>query len=287
MTPADKRILEQIDRWLASVDQHLKYVGLNDADYRRAQAWPPHDRPTRWILEIARQKVDSRTTMGDSRFSESLELMAFVANLVGLQNMQRFIPLAGPPGTETLAIPPTAQTSSQSTLQTIIQPTPPRPQPKPVADEPTREMPKLRTPTPSAPAVKAAAPPAAVATRAVAPPPRAPAPMTRPKPLATPMMDEEFDAPILIPQPRKETKKVAPAKPPTAEKAAESRSASTTHTPQALVVADAIRLLKWGKEWHELTELISRIANRPSAAEIRKILRTQRQHIETEAEKAG
>ena len=47
---------------------------------------------------------------------------------------------------------------------------------------------------------------------------------------------------------------------------------------------DAIRLLKWGKSWHELAELIERIAERPPAAEIRKVLRANRAEIE---EKAG
>jgi hypothetical protein len=49
------------------------------------------------------------------------------------------------------------------------------------------------------------------------------------------------------------------------------------------IVADAIRLLKWGKSWHELAELIERIAERPSAAEIRKVLRANRTEIEKAA----
>ncbi|HKE96164.1 MAG TPA: hypothetical protein VKB34_17785, partial [Povalibacter sp.] len=103
MTPADRRITELIDKWLASIDLHLKYVELSDAAYARAQQWPKHDRPTRWVLEVARQKTlelkahcETRQTMGDSRFAESLELMAFLANLVGIQHIQRFVPLADP-----------------------------------------------------------------------------------------------------------------------------------------------------------------------------------------------
>jgi hypothetical protein len=49
------------------------------------------------------------------------------------------------------------------------------------------------------------------------------------------------------------------------------------------IIADAIRLLKWGKSWHELAELIERIAERPSAAEIRKVLRANRAEIEKAA----
>jgi hypothetical protein len=49
------------------------------------------------------------------------------------------------------------------------------------------------------------------------------------------------------------------------------------------IVADAIRLLKWGKPWHELADLIARIAERPPAAEIRKVLRANKAEIETKA----
>jgi hypothetical protein len=45
-------------------------------------------------------------------------------------------------------------------------------------------------------------------------------------------------------------------------------------------MADAVRLLSWGKPWHELAELIARMADRPPLAEIRKILRTHRATIE-------
>jgi hypothetical protein len=49
------------------------------------------------------------------------------------------------------------------------------------------------------------------------------------------------------------------------------------------IVADAIRLLKWGKPWHELADLIARIAERPGAAEIRKVLRANKAEIEAKA----
>ena len=121
MTPADRRITELIDKWLASVDLHLKYVELGDAAYARAQQWPKHDRPTRWVLEVARQKIlelkghcETRQAMGDSRFAESLELMAFLANLVGIQHIQRFVPFADP----------TREVASASMSQTVEAPIP-------------------------------------------------------------------------------------------------------------------------------------------------------------------
>src|SRR5678815_2346102 len=84
MTPADRRITELIEKWLASIDLHLKYVELSDAAYARVQGWPKHDRPTRWVLEVARQKIlelkahcETRQAMGDGKFSESLEPVSY------------------------------------------------------------------------------------------------------------------------------------------------------------------------------------------------------------------
>src|SRR5262249_7314468 len=226
MTPADRRILEQIDRWLASIAQPMKDLSLSDAEYRKVQAWPPHDRPTRWILEVGRQKiqelkaqVDSRSSMGDSKFAEALELMAFVATLVGVQNLQRFIPQAG--GESTAPPAPPSNTTTQATLQTIIQPTREPPATKGAGDEPTREMPRM----PAKPAPVAAKPAAA---------PQKPA--AAPKPAVA-------ESPTLIPQ-RREAKKPAAKQ---AAKAPEGKSAP--QDPQSLVVADAVRLIKWGKEW--------------------------------------
>ena len=126
MTPADRRITELIEKWLASIDLHLKYVELSDAAYARVQAWPKHDRPTRWVLEVARQKIlelkahcETRQAMGDGKFSESLELMAFLANLVGIQHIQRFVPLADPSRTE-----PVVARSRAEGLNTTASPQP-------------------------------------------------------------------------------------------------------------------------------------------------------------------
>lgn len=241
MTPSDRRITELIDKWLASIDLHLQYVELSDAAYARAQAWPKHDRPTRWVLEVARQKVlelkaqcETRQAMGDSRFSESLELMSFLANLVGIQHIQRFIPLADPTRTD-----PGLATSQTMEAPTVIKPGPQRA--RPANDEATREMPKLKPSTAAKPAAAAQARPAAVAPKIAA--------------RAAPALSRPTGPP-----------KVA---------AADLKSK---------IIADAIRLLKWGKSWHELADLIERIGERPPAAEIRKVLRANKSEIE---EKAG
>src|SRR5215510_7039703 len=151
MTPADRRITELIDKWLTSIDLHLKYVELSDAAYARVQPWPKHDRPSRWLLEVARQKVlelkaqcETRQAMGDGRFSESLELMAFLANLVGLQHIQRFVPLADPARADT----------GPSASQTMEQPASAKQAPqraRPAGDDTTREMQRMK-PAPPAPA---------------------------------------------------------------------------------------------------------------------------------------
>ncbi|HEY7640912.1 MAG TPA: hypothetical protein VH814_14390 [Steroidobacteraceae bacterium] len=269
MTPADRRITELIDKWLASIDLHLKYVELSDAAYARVQAWPKHDRPTRWVLEVARQKIlelkaqcETRQAMGDGKFSEALELMVFLANLVGIQHIQRFVPLADPSRTEPVS-------STTATVEVVQPPRQaPAQKPRPSGDDTTREMPSIR-------ATVAATPPRAAPT----PPRAAPAP-----PRAAP-------APAAAPPPARRTdgaKPSARAAAPQARPAAPAaKNTGANADVRGKIIADAIRLLKWGKSWHELPELIERIAERPSAAEIRKVLRANRTEIEEKAAVQG
>src|ERR1022692_1940236 len=102
-TPADQRLTELLDRWLTSLELHLKYSSLDDDTYWQVQPWVEHQRPARWILDLAKQKtaalkaqVEERAKAGDARFSDALEEMMFLANLVGLQHIERFIPVAEP-----------------------------------------------------------------------------------------------------------------------------------------------------------------------------------------------
>ena len=248
MTPADRRITELIDKWLTSIDLHLRYAELGDAAYSRVQQWPKHDRPTRWVLEVARQKTlelkahcETRQALEDSKFAESLELMAFLANLVGIQHIQRFIPLADP-----------AREDKSSNTATIEAPTVIRPAPGRIpaaGDESTREMPKLITAPAAAPIRKEAQQAAG-------------APATARK--AAPPAKDEVAAPI-------------PA----------TSSPAGTLDIKVKIIADAVRLLKWGKPWHELAELIGRIADRPPVAEIRKVLRAHKSDIEAKAAKSA
>ena len=266
MTPADRRITELIDKWLTSIDLHLQYAELSDAAYARVQPWQKHDRPTRWVLEVARQKVlelkqhcETRQAMGDSKFSESLELMAFLANLVGIQHIQRFIPLADPAKADAAA----------GTSQTVEAPTvirAPTQRSRAASEEPTREMPQLKAvkakheiplldPEPSL-TVEHLLTPAAVPARSI--------PSSRPAPKINPAAAQP----------------VAKAAPKPAPEAAKPVAPLDL---KGKIIADAVRLLKWGKPWHELAELIARIAERPSAVEIRKVLRTHKAEIEKAA----
>ena len=104
MSAADRRVEELLDRWLASVELHARYLGLDDAAYAKVQDWPQHQRPTRWILDLARTRLHElkrllgeRRRLDDDGFAEALELMGFLTNLLGSEHVERFIPLAAPP----------------------------------------------------------------------------------------------------------------------------------------------------------------------------------------------
>ena len=100
-TPADQRLLELLDKWQKSLELHAKYSSLDDDSYWKIQPWAEHQRPSRWIIDVAMQKplalrtqIEERVKMGDAKYSDSLELMIFLANLVGSEHIERFIPVA-------------------------------------------------------------------------------------------------------------------------------------------------------------------------------------------------
>ena len=51
----------------------------------------------------------------------------------------------------------------------------------------------------------------------------------------------------------------------------------------ATVIADAVRFLKWGREWPQLAGLIARLADRPGERDVWTILRKHRASIESQA----
>lgn len=265
MTPAEKRVKDLIDRWITSLDLHLEYVDLNDSAYNNVQPWPVHDRPTRWVLELAKQKAlelkaafDSRLAMGDAKFAESMELMVFLATLVGIQHVQRYIPLADP------------DRHGQATMTEIDGL-------KPVG----KPAPPLQKSTPSGSMTVEAT--IAMPTRTTASPPVLTAPVaTRPAPSRPPdEVTREMPRPTLNTNPPKSAPaaqvKPTPKPTPVITAPAEIQAASEAHM---LVINDAVRLLNWGKPWHELAELVARIADRPKLPEVRRILRSHRAAIE-------
>ncbi len=259
MNPADKRLIDLVDKWLASLELHLKYSGLDDASYWRVQPWVKHERPSRWIIELARQKaqqlreqLEQRMEMGDAKFGESLELMAFLSNLVGSQHIERFIPLAEahtevdlsaapPPGAPVRAAAtarvtaPSVEATQQSAVHT---------QPRKAISDTTREMARPPAPQPSRHATAQKAEARKGATRREH---KAAAPTPKAKPEPRPSDPEREQA----------------------------------------VVADAVRLLGWGRKWHELADLISRMADRPAIPEVRRILRDHKSAIDRELDRDG
>src|SRR6187549_3651336 len=90
-----------LERWQTSLDLHAKYAALDDARYWHVQPWPRHERPQRWIIQLARKRilalkriVAQRQAEGDRAFIEGVETMGFLATLVGLTSVERVIPLA-------------------------------------------------------------------------------------------------------------------------------------------------------------------------------------------------
>jgi hypothetical protein len=221
MSAADTRVAELLDRWMASVELHARYLDLDDAEYAKVQDWPRHQRPTRWIVDLARARLkelrrdlSERQAKGDAGFAETLELMSFLTTLLGSEHIERFIPLA------------------------VAKPR-----------EPEREAPPEPAPEPARSAT--VPPPRRTAARPAAEPPAA-------RPRAT-------RAATAAPKPARTEK------PPKPDKAA------------ATVIADAARLLSWGREWPQLAGLIARLADRPPEAEVWTILRTYRAVIEAQA----
>jgi hypothetical protein len=240
-TPADQRLLELLEKWLDSLELHAKYSSLDDDSYWKIQPWVEHQRPSRWIIDLAMQKtialrhhVQERVKMGDAQYSDSLELMTFLANLVGSEHIERFIPLAQvqnerPLGREAAeSAAPVAATGATA----------------------TREMPKFL-------AAKRAPPPTGTAQVA---------------------RTERKTAAPARPAAKKPPGKVAPK----SAAAAPDRNAAS-EVARAQVIADAARLVQWGRKWYELPELIARMADRPSLPEVRRILKENKSAIDAKA----
>lgn len=249
MSTTDKRVEELLDRWLASVDLHLRYLKLDDAAYARAETWPKHQRPNALVVNLARTRLldlkrhlNERRDAGDTKFAESLELMSFLTSLLGSEHIERFIPLA------------TGKAPDSGASATV-------------------EQPRIRAVTKAAlsPASAAAAPVAAKAAQTSATHKSTTGSHKRPTRPRT--------APVSAAAPK-------PAARPGPATASPSTAKPTDATTQR-VIADAVRMLEWGREWPALAGLIARMADRPSETEIWKILRAYRADILATSRRTG
>lgn len=249
MSTTDKRVEELLDRWLASVELHLRYLKLDDAAYARAEAWPKHQRPNALVVNLARTRLldlkrhlNERRDAGDAKFAESLELMSFLTSLLGSEHIERFIPLA------------TGKAPDSGVSATV-------------------EQPRIRAETKAAvnQASTAAAPVAAKA---------APAGATRKSTTGSHKRPTRpRTAPVSAPAPK-------PAARPGPATASPPIPRPTDATTQQ-VIADAVRMLAWGREWPALAGLIARMADRPSETEVWKILRAYRADILATSRRTG
>ena len=246
-TPADQRLLELLGKWLTSLELHAKYASLDDDSYSKVQPWPEHQRPSRWIIDLANQKaltlrnsLEERIKMGDAKFSDSLELMTFLANLVGSEHIERFIPVADP-ATER-ALGPESQDAP-----TVEAPGP--------AATGTREMPKFVAGMRREPPPAGTAQVARTERKAKAPPEQSASPV---KPASAP-----------------------PGPPSSSESASAGQGPSEEVREQ--VIADAVRLVQWGRKWYELAEVIANMADRPHLTDVRRILKDNKAVIDKKA----
>ena len=137
MTPADDRVLQLLQKWQKSLDLHARYADLPEDQYWLVQPWPNHQRPTKWVVDLARQRladlqniVKTRLASADPSLSEALELMSFLTNLVGSQHVERFVPIAEPERERQLekTRAPTPANAGSTSTATVLKPVPP---PKP------------------------------------------------------------------------------------------------------------------------------------------------------------
>lgn len=300
MTPADERILKLIAKWRASLELHAGYAKLSDDQYWLVQPWPKHQRPTAWVIQLAQQRladleriVKARVTAGDNSISEALELMSFMANLVGAQNVERFVPIAeaeqerpiagvqgeapaaaGPRRTAASAAKPVAAEGKAAAGATRPGPAAARqaassPRPKPSRAGAPARGPDITDATGEMPALPASARPDTTREMPALPAPARPDATREMPALKTPA---RADSTAEMPQ---------PAELPLAADQPEAPLPEDKLDRE--VLRDAVRLLGWGREWHELPEAIARMAGRPDKARIRRILKSHQAAIRREA----
>jgi hypothetical protein len=268
-----------LERWQTSLDLHARYAALDDERYWHVQPWPRHERPQRWIIQLARKRilalkrlVAQRQSEGDRAFIEGIEIMGFLATLVGLTSVERFIPLASP----------------ETERRDVLAAKPGAPAPKPATDTSRSRAPPAARERDST--SRTAENRKAVEAGARTGEHRRTAETTRQMPalpnskvyrmLAAQRAGVPLKPPAAAPPPAPAAKRRDPARPATIKP---KKAPSTVTQTEHVVIADAVRLLGWGRQWHELAEMIARLAERPAPSEIRRILRTYRDQIDAVA----
>jgi hypothetical protein len=264
-----------LERWQTSLDLHAKYAALDEERYWHVQPWPKHERPQRWIIQLARKRilalkriVVQRQAEGDRAFIEGIEIMGFLATLVGLTSVERFIPLATH---ETERRDVLAAKPGQTTAKTA--PGKPAPLPRTIPGaEPARSS-------------RTAENRKAVETQSRTGEHKRTAETTRQMPqlpnskVYRMLAAQRAGVPLketAPTTPKRETRR-DPARPATIKP---KKAPSTITAQEHVVIADAVRLLGWGRQWHEVPDMIARLAERPPPAEIRRVLKTYREHID-------
>jgi hypothetical protein len=153
MTPADDRVLQLLQKWQKSLDLHARYADLPEDQYWLVQPWPNHQRPTKWVVDLARQRladlqniVKTRLATADPSLSEALELMSFLTNLVGSQHVERFVPIAEPERERQLDKARTTKATSSTSTATVLKPAP---SPKPARAAAGKQKAAARAPKPA------------------------------------------------------------------------------------------------------------------------------------------
>jgi hypothetical protein len=271
--------------------------------------------------------------------------MTFLANLVGSEHIERFIPLAEPenerdlnqqavrpsetplPDTPTVtrempkfapeqkADPQPSSTNADATRELPKSPpdqkpdpqlsstnagatrelpkSPPDPKPDPQLSSTsagaTREMPKSPPGPKPDPQLSSTG---AGATRELPKSPPGPKPdpqLSSTSASATREMPQfaakrRAPAPVATPQVARTERRSGNAKPaPRTPLKQPGKIPASDSTARDVVIADAARLVQWGRKWYELAEIIARMADRPPLPEVRRILKDNKTAIEKKA----
>jgi hypothetical protein len=249
MSTTDRRVEELLDRWLASVELHLGFRKLDDAAYARAEAWPKHQRPNALVVNLARARLlELKAHLSERRDAGDARFAE------SLELMSFLTSLLGSEHIERFIPLATGKSPDPGISGTVEQPR-------------VRAAPKAASNQKANAAAQSHVP----AKGSNAGTPHKPSTGTHKRPARPRAAQAQATTPALVARPAPAT-----ASPPPPMDAMARQ-----------VVGDAIRMLEWGREWPAVAGLIARMADRPSEAEIWKILRAYRTEILAKSRRTG